>query len=180
MVCTFLCKRGSNVYRHPVRVALIISLSLAPMNAAVGQSPLPDENPVDPYAISNANAGATPYTHKRYFEQFGGQAGIDQIVADFTQRVLEDPIIGDIFFAIDQVRFKRTLSEQFCYILGGPCDYTGRPMQSLHEAHGITQREFNVLVENLQLSMAEFQVPFRIQNKLLAKLAPMSSEIISR
>ncbi len=180
MVCTFLYKRGSNVFHRLFGSALTLTLFLVLPGAAVGQSIPGDEKPVDPYAISNTNAGTAPYPNTQYFDQFGGRAGIDQIVEDFTKRILADPLIGDIFFAIDQVRFKRTLSEQFCYILGGPCDYTGRPMQSLHEAHGITQREFNTLVEALQLSMTEFKVPFRIQNKLLAKLAPMSSEIISR
>lgn len=150
------------------------------MAGLADQLTAPEERPVDSYIISNTNAGGTPYPHARYFEQFGGMSGIEKIVAVFTNRVLEDPLIGNIFFSVDEARFKRTLSEQFCYLLGGPCDYTGRPMASLHEVHGITQREFNTLVEQLQLSMTEFNVPFRVQNKLLAKLAPMSSDIISR
>jgi len=180
MVCIFLYKRGSNVFRCHFDIAVTLTLFLVSTGVAVGQSIPRDENPVDPYEISNSNAGTAPYPNTQYFDQFGAQPGIDQIVEDFTKRILADPLIGDIFFAIDQVRFQRTLSEQFCYILGGPCDYTGRPMESLHKAHGITQREFNALVENLQRSMTEFKVPFRVQNKLLAKLAPMSSEIISR
>jgi hemoglobin len=168
------------VFRRLFHSAVTLALLLATPGVATSQSTLPDEEPVDPYVISNTNAGTDPYRHTRYFDEFGGRAGIDQIVEDFTKRIVADSLIGDIFFAIDEARFRRTLSEQFCYILGGPCDYTGRPMESLHKAHGITQREFNALVENLQRSMTEFKVPFRVQNKLLAKLAPMSSEIISR
>ena len=89
-------------------------------------------------------------------------------------------IIAGIIAATDLVRLRRTLKEQFCYILAGPCDYTGRDMASSHKDHGITTREFNALVENLQAAMNTEGVPFRAQNKLLAKLAPMQRDVVTR
>lgn len=53
-------------------------------------------------------------------------------------------------------------------------------MASSHKDHGITTREFNALVEALQEAMDEEGVPFRAQNKLLAKLAPMKRDIVTR
>jgi hemoglobin len=43
----------------------------------------------------------------------------------------------------------------------------------------INKGHFNALVEVLQLSMDARQIPFRVQNQLLAQLAPMHRDIIT-
>jgi hemoglobin len=91
-----------------------------------------------------------------------------------------DPRIADIFAAHDMVRLKRTLDEQFCYLLGAGCEYTGRDMRTAHAKMGVAKADLNALVENLQAAMREAAVPFAAQNRLLAKLAPMSKNIVDR
>ena len=140
----------------------------------------PGELPVDPYQMSNDNAGAVPIARGNLYEVFGGEEGVSRIVDSMVDISLKDSRIAEILMASDLVRLRRTLKEQFCYILAGPCDYTGRDMASSHKDHGITNREFNALVENLQLAMSQEGVPFRAQNKLLAKLAPMQRDIVTR
>ncbi|KPP82375.1 MAG: hemoglobin [Oceanicaulis sp. HLUCCA04] len=157
-------------------LAIAASLALTP---AAMPTP-PGELPVDPYEVSNSNAGAEPLSDPAVFEAFGGIEGIDRIVDDMVERITVDPRLADIFRASDFVRLRRTLKEQFCYLLGGPCDYTGMPMRSSHADHGITTAEFNALVENLQLAMDAEGVPFRMQNRLLALLAPMQRDIVTR
>ena len=141
---------------------------------------LPGELPVDPYEVSNANAGAEPVDNPDMFAAFHGQDGIDRIVDDLVDRVTVDPRIEEIFRASDLVRLRRTLKEQFCYLLDGPCDYTGRDMVAAHKDQGITTREFNALVESLQFAMDTEGVPFAMQNKLIAKLAPMKRDVVTR
>lgn len=162
------------------------ALSLTFAGAAFAQQPIPPgEQPVDAYVQSNANAGATPMKDKAVLEAFHGKEGIARIASDLVDRNISDPRIKDIFATADIVRLKRTLSEQFCYILAGPasdggCDYTGKDMSATHKDQGITPRDFNILVENLQKAMDKEGVPFAAQNKLLAKLAPMSRQVIER
>jgi len=167
---------------HPVRAALLalaVTLAAGPVWAQDAAVP-PGELPVDPYTQSNANAGATPLTDPAVLEAFHGQAGLARIAADLVDRSVADPRIKDFFAAADLTRLKRTLTEQFCYVLGGGCAYTGRDMTSVHKDQGIAPRDFNALVENLQAAMDEEGVPFAAQNKLLAKLAPMSRQAIER
>lgn len=162
----------------PILLAAIICLSAA-ASAQEADVP-PGELPVDPYIMSNENAGAAPLANETIYELFGGAAGVNRIVDDMVDRSLADPRISEVFVASDLVRLRRTLKEQFCFILAGPCDYSGKDMATSHRDHGITNREFNALVENLQLSMNAEGVPFRAQNKLLAKLAPMQKDIVTR
>ena len=144
------------------------------------RDPVTGEFPVDPYEQSNANAGADPFTGERLARAFGGREGIERI-ADRTVELSEaDPRIAEIFVSHDMVRLKRTLGEQFCYLLNAGCEYTGRDMRASHDGLGVTKADLNALVENLQKAMREADVPFAAQNKLLSKLAPMSGDVVER
>lgn len=144
------------------------------------RDPVTGELPVEPYEQSNANAGATPFTGDAMAAHFGGQDGIRQIAERTVDLSHADPRIAAIFRAHDMVRLKRTLFEQFCYILNAGCDYTGRTMAQAHEGMGTRKPDLNALVENLQQAMREADVPFAAQNRFLAKLAPMSGDIVER
>ncbi|SMF67430.1 group I truncated hemoglobin [Allosphingosinicella indica] len=140
----------------------------------------PGEEPVDPYEISDANAGAAPFAGDAMFRAFNGREGIDRIVTTFVGLNTSDPRISDIFKGQDIVRLNRTLREQFCYILGGGCAYTGRDMRSAHKDMGTQTADMNALVDNLQKAMTKEGVPFRAQNRFLAKLAPMKRDVVER
>jgi hemoglobin len=157
---------------------LIFAAAMAAVGAPVAAQPA--EQPVDPYVQSNANAGAEPYAGEALFQAFNGQAGIGRIVDGTVDRSVKDPRIAEIFKASDLVRLRRTLKEQFCYLLGGPCAYTGRDMKSVHKDQGLQNADFNALVEHLQAAMDAEGVPFRAQNRLLAKLAPMQRDVVER
>lgn len=165
---------------------MIAKLSLAALlltaAPALAQDPAhrPGEEAVDPYVASDANAGATPFAGTAMFDAFHGQEGIDRIVDDLLERSVADPRIAPIFERTDMVRLRRTLKEQFCYLLGGPCAYTGRSMQDAHDEIGLQAADMGALVEHLQAAMAAEGVPFHTQNRFLAKLAPMKRDVVTR
>jgi hemoglobin len=138
------------------------------------------EQPVDPHPASNANAGARPFADQAMWHAFHGEAGVRRIVESFASAVVADPRIAEIFKAHDPVRFRRTLYEQFCHILGGGCDYSGMDMRRAHKDMGIQTADMNAVVENLQRAMAEEGVSFFAQNRFLAKLAPMKRDVVER
>ncbi len=140
----------------------------------------PVEEPVAPYAQGNANAGTTPFAGDAMWRAFGERAGVDRVVDGFIARNLADPRIGDIFKGQDIARLRRVLGEQFCYILGGGCDYSGRTMKDAHKDMGLQSADMGALVENLQAAMREADVAFFAQNRFLAKLAPMKRHVVER
>jgi hemoglobin len=141
---------------------------------------LPGEDKVDPYTVSDANAGAAPITDPRVLAAFHGKEGIHRIIDAAVTMSHDDPRISEIFQKTDLVRLKRTLYEQVCYVLGGGCAYTGRDMKTAHKHLGLQPSDMNALVENLQVAMRKEGVPFPDQNKLLAKLAPQKRDMIER
>jgi hemoglobin len=138
------------------------------------------EQPVAPYVRSNANAGAASFTGTAMWRAFHGSDGVARIVDETIDRSIADPRISDIFRGQDMVRLRRTLKEQFCYILNGGCAYSGRSMHDAHANMGIQHADMAALVDNLQRAMSHEQVPFSTQNRLLAKLAPMHRTIVKQ
>ena len=153
--------------------AILSSLALAPCAIAA-------EEPVAPYAVSDANAGTAPVQGDSLYKALHEKAGIDRIVDGLLARNRSDPRISDIFKAADFERLKRVLAEDICYISGGPCHYTGRDMKTAHADMGVQTTDFDALVENLQLAMDKEGVGFHAQNRLLAKLAPMRAQVVTR
>ncbi len=147
-------------------------LFLAYLFAAAASVP-PGEEPVEPYVQSDANAGATPFAGDAMWRAFHGREGVERIITGLARRNQNDPRIADIFRNQDLVRLHRLLVEQFCYILGGGCTYSGRTMVAAHKNMGLQTADFSALVENLQAAMRDEHVPFAAQNRFLAKLAPM-------
>lgn len=141
---------------------------------------MPGEEAVTPYTATDANAHARPFTGDDMAKAFKGQDGIRRIVDRLVDVAHEDPEIGEIFKSHDMVRLKRTLFEQFCFILNAGCSYTGRDMQSSHKDLGIQHADMNRLVVLLQDAMTQEGVSFPAQNRLLSKLAPMRKDVVER
>ena len=156
-------------------------MSLAPLLLLVAQAvPVAAEEPVAAYQAIDANAGSRAFTGDAMATAFHGRAGIARIVDDLVATNQADPRISDIFKGQDLVRLRRVLKEQFCFLLGAGCIYSGRDMATAHKDMGIQANDMNALVENLQAAMRREGVPFARQNAFLAKLAPMRKHIVTR
>lgn len=128
----------------------------------------------------NPAAGAKPIAGDATYKAFHERDGIARIMADFVPRIAADPRIMRRFEGANLVRLQLMLTNQVCYLTGGPCEYGGRDMKTVHASFGLTDSDFNALAEDLQLSMDREKVPFAAQNQLLAKLAPMQRVIVTR
>lgn len=154
-------------------VAFAISVLSVPAQARMVRSMSP--------ADVSARAGATPIEDGgRTFAQFHGKPGIKRIASNMVDLNAADPRVANSFRGVDLKHAKHMLAAQFCYILGGSCIYTGRSMLEIHVGEHITDAEMGAVVENLQKAMDQEGVPFRAQNRLLAKLAPMKRDIVGR
>ena len=112
--------------------------------------------------------------------RLGGTPAITAVVDDFVGNVAADRRINRFFAHTDIARLKFYLVQQICAGTGGPCIYTGRDMRSVHAGMGIKTRHFNALVQDLGKSLNKFKVPPREQRELVAILAPMKKDIVTR
>ena len=116
------------------------------------------------------NMGMMPMQQKSLYDRLGGQPAITAVVDDFVGNVAADARINRFFARTDIPRLKRLLVEQICQGTGGPCTYTGRDMKTTHAGMGITDAQFNALVEDLVKSLDKFKVPEKEKGELLGIL----------
>lgn len=161
-------------------MSILLSLLLLQIAPSTSPNAMPGEEVVDPYSVDNRNAGATPFAGEGMATAFHGQDGIRRIVDRMVDTNFADPVIGEIFANQDKVRLKRTIFEQFCYILNAGCAYTGRDMATAHKDMGVQKADMNRLVEVLQGAMTAEGVTFQAQNRFLSKLAPMRHDVLQK
>jgi len=135
--------------------------------------------PAKPMAMAG-DAGATAIAGDATYKAFHETAGIKRVIDDFIVRITTDPRIANEFKGADLARLNAQLVDQICYLIGGPCTYTGKDMKSAHAQMGLDNVDFNALAEDLQFSMDKEGVAFPAQNRLLAKLAPMQRVIVTK
>ncbi|MGM0633436.1 MAG: group I truncated hemoglobin [Pseudomonadota bacterium] len=112
------------------------------------------------------------------FEALGGHTGVEQIVDNFIIEIANDPRVLPRFEDSNVERFRDKITEHFCMITDGPCEYTGDTMVRVHAGMQISSAEFNAVVEDLMDAMDEAGTPVSAQNRLLARLARLRPDII--
>lgn len=111
---------------------------------------------------------------------FGGRDGVFRLAALYVDNMRADARIGHHFEKTKLPALKQQLGDQLCQLLAGPCVYEGDTMQAAHADLKITRADSLAQVELLQASMDTLGIPFARQNELLARLAPMYRQIITR
>jgi hemoglobin len=114
-----------------------------------------------------------------YYAQFGGAAGMRALVNAFVNRVVIDPRISAYFRRTNIPALKAALALQFCQLEGGNCKFS-MSMHAVHAQLGVTQAAFNALANDLYLTMDRRAIPMAAQNNLLAKLAAMEPQVVTR
>ncbi len=112
------------------------------------------------------------------FEAMGSEPVLQSAVDRFTEIILDDDRINFTFAETDLGKFKALLYAQLCELAGGPCHYSGRDMRTAHAKLDLTTAQFNALAEDLYVALNRSGVPYRLQNRLVALLAPMKRDIV--
>lgn len=128
--------------------------------------------------MTACGAGYVPKSSPTLYDKLGGEPGVSAIIQGTLEYTLQDPRIAHTFENSNVPRVEKLLIEQICDLTGGPCEYSGQTMERSHRGLELTTLHFNALVENMQKAMDGENVPFATQNKLLAILAPMHTDIV--
>lgn len=131
-------------------------------------------------ALAAATTHVAHAADDKLYRAFGEKAGISALMTDFVGRLKTDKAIGVYFKDTKAAYLAQQLADQVCKLTGGPCEYEGAPMRESHRDLDIDRAAFNRLVEVLQDTMNDRGIAFSTQNALLARLAPMHRDIVTR
>jgi len=128
---------------------------------------------------------ASAQDKKSLYNRLGGKKAITAVVDEFVNNVAGDARINKFFAdtAKDPKRlakFKGNLIDQICQASGGPCKYKGKDMKTAHKGMGISDGDFNALVEDLIKALDKFNVGATEKNELLGALGPMKGDIVGQ
>jgi hemoglobin len=112
------------------------------------------------------------------FAQIGGEPKLRATVDTLVEVMLADERINFAFANTDLAKFKKLLYDQLCELTDGPCTYRGRSMFEAHKKLDATNAQFNALAEDLYIAFETQGVPYRVQNKVMALLAPMQTDVV--
>jgi len=131
--------------------------------------------------VLGLTACAAPQLDRRpLYAQLGGEAGLAVLVDRFLHELALDPDAAPQFRSADIKRFRAQLTLHLCQTFDGPCRYEGASLSEVHRGMDISQREFNALVEDLWRAMESLRIPTPVQNRVLARLAPLREQVIAQ
>ncbi|MBX3269975.1 MAG: group 1 truncated hemoglobin [Sandaracinaceae bacterium] len=76
------------------------------------------------------------------FDRIGGEPALRALIAEFVDRVFDDPMIGFMFRRTSRERLREMEYQHAAEHLGGPVVYGGRPLREAHAPHRIMGGQF--------------------------------------
>lgn len=115
---------------------------------------------------------------KSLYDRLGGKEAITAVVDAFVANVAADDRINKAFEKTDIPHLKQMLVEQICGATGGPCEYTGKDMKTVHTGMNITEEQWNATVEDLVKALDGAGVQQKEKDELLGALGGMKGDIV--
>ena len=122
-------------------------------------------------------------TGKSLYERLGGYGAISAVVNDFAEKLFTDPQVGPFFKGMGTDTRKSFIQKNtnlVCNVTGGPCKIISRPARTVHTGLGITESDFNVVVNHLVDTLDKFKVPAKEKQELLAIIGTLKPDIVGR
>jgi len=120
---------------------------------------------------------------KSLYERLGGYEAISAVVNDFAPKLFKDPQVGAFFKGMGTDTRKSFIQKNInlvCNVTGGPCKVLSRPAKTVHAGLGITESDFNVVVNHLVDTLDKFKVPAKEKKELLDIIGTLKPDIVEQ
>jgi len=113
------------------------------------------------------------------YEVAGGGAALKLAVDRFYERVVPDPQLAHYFDGQDIPQIKRHQVLLLSQVLGGPAEYSGRQLGEAHAQLGITEPDYDRVVEHLIGTLRELAVDESVVSAVEGVVAGVKSDIVT-
>ncbi len=132
-------------------------------------------------AMSSNSAFGQAAADKSLYDRLGGYGAISAVVNDFAEKLFVDPQVGPFFKGMGTDTRKSFIQKNtnlVCSVTGGPCKIISRDAKVVHTGLGITESDFNVVVNHLVDTLNSFDVPAKEQQELLSIIGTLKPAIV--
>ena len=137
-------------------------------------------------AFSLAAFLAPPAAAQSLYDRLGGLRGITVVVDDFIDRLVanktlnKNPAINAGRKSSPPPYLKYQVSQLVCETTGGPCKYAGKAMKDSHAHLNISEKEWDVMAKEFQVSLNKYKVPAAEQKELFDIVGKTKADIVVR
>jgi hemoglobin len=87
------------------------------------------------------------------YDRLGGADGIETVVDEFYDRLLDDEGMQPFFGDVDMERQRQHQTLFISRVAGGPAEYSGETTRAVHRDLGLTRDDFETVVAHLRASL---------------------------
>jgi hemoglobin len=130
-----------------------------------------------------AQESKSPTAQKSLYQRLGGYDAIAAVTQDFLGRLGSDPQLKRFFVGLstDSKRRVRNHTVDFlCMATGGPCEYTGRDMETVHTGLNITDADWDISIKHLIATLDKFKVPAQEKQEVQTAISSLKPKIVNR
>ena len=115
-----------------------------------------------------------------YYDQLGGAPTVGEAVDRFYRLVLDDVELAPYFTGVDVAQLKAHQVRLLSHVLGGPDEYEGRDLATVHGELGITHAHYIRVGEHLTGVLTTMGAREEIVEALAATLAGVQPQIVAQ
>ncbi|MDF9747701.1 group I truncated hemoglobin [Natrinema salsiterrestre] len=113
------------------------------------------------------------------YERLGGEDAITAVVDEFYGRVMADDQVAGYFDDVDMQKQRAHQAQFISSVTGGPVEYSGGEMETVHADMGITPADFRAIATHLDDALAEFDVGEDDREAVLEEIASYQDAIVT-
>lgn len=113
------------------------------------------------------------------YDQLGGKPGIRRLVADFYARISSDPGLDQWFATADHVRYRAQLRAYFAVSLGGPEEYRGGDLRTVHRSMGISRAAFDSVIDHLSAALIAVEADADVARRVTKQLRSLRAIVVA-
>lgn len=117
-------------------------------------------------------------TEASLYERIGGEDNIRKIAATLFDTHAKNPVISTRYVDSDREQVIQLVFEFLCSATGGPQEYTGRDMLTVHRGMNISEQEFMAVLDDILIALQAHGVGQREQEELLLANYNLRNDIV--
>ena len=114
------------------------------------------------------------------FDRIGGDDTVRAAVDLFYDKILDDPSLVGYFDGVDIPHLRVHQRAFISAALGGPEEYSGPSIRSIHAGLRVTDAAFDAFVVHLTATLKELGVQGASFGAVVEELTPLRDEVVTR
>ena len=128
--------------------------------------------------MADSDSTSSDSTSQSLYERVGGEEAIREMVVEFYVKVLADPLLAPFFKDSELEPLHLMQREFFSAALGGPINYTGRPLHSVHAGRGIRPEHMKRFVGHMLDTLDVYSFTEGERNEVISRINTYADEIM--